>query len=62
MVRRLRAGPRGGGNLSNKKCEGCELKAASFGLPTERKKRWCGDCAPKGARRPRAHAGGKLAA
>lgn len=26
-------------------CEGCSLKAPSFGLPTERKKRWCIGCA-----------------
>ena len=33
-------------NLTIQKCEGCRLKAASFGLPGEGKKmRWCSDCA-----------------
>jgi hypothetical protein len=37
-------------DLSNKKCEGCQLKGAKFGLPAEKKKRWCSGCA-------KAHAG-----
>ena len=31
-------------HLRNKKCEGCDLKLARFGLP-EGKKRWCSGCA-----------------
>ena len=34
----------------HRKCEGCELKLPSFGLPAEHKRRWCAGCA-------RAHAG-----
>jgi LSD1 subclass zinc finger protein len=30
---------------AKKMCEGCQLKAPSFGLPAEGKKRWCGGCA-----------------
>ena len=31
-------------------CEGCGIKHASYGLPSERKKRWCGVCGkPRGA-------------
>ena len=33
-----------------KKCEDCQLKMPSFGLPAHGKKRWCGGCA-------KAHAG-----
>ena len=36
-------------NLSTKKCEGCGLKAPSFGLPAEGKKRWCVGCAKRHA-------------
>ena len=25
-------------------CEGCGVKTAAFGTPTEREKRWCGGC------------------
>ena len=25
-------------------CEGCGVKEATFGTPTERKRRWCGGC------------------
>jgi hypothetical protein len=32
-------------DVSNKKCEDCELKAPRFGLPSEGKKRWCAGCA-----------------
>ena len=28
-----------------KMCEGCGLKQPHYGLPTERKKRWCFGCA-----------------
>jgi hypothetical protein len=35
---------------ANKKCEDCQLKVPSFGLPAEGKKRWCSGCA-------KAHAG-----
>jgi hypothetical protein len=35
-------------------CERCQLKLASFGLPSGgKKRRWCGDCAPKEARSAR---------
>ena len=27
-----------------KQCEGCSLKRPSYGLPADRKMRWCGDC------------------
>ena len=38
-------------NVYLRKCEGCGLKAPSFGLPSDgKKKRWCADCAPKAAR------------
>ena len=53
MVRRLRGG--GGGVLlrKHKKCEGCGLKEASFGLPdggkTVVRRRWCANCAKKQA-------------
>ena len=30
---------------SGKKCEGCQLKRPTFGLPAEGKARWCGGCA-----------------
>ena len=30
---------------ANKKCEDCQLKVPSFGLPAEGKKRWCSGCA-----------------
>ena len=34
----------------DKMCEGCRAKQASFGLPVDRKRRWCGACAkPAGA-------------
>ena len=45
MVRWLREGARGAVNVSNKMCEGCQLKRPTYGLPAERKKRWCGVCA-----------------
>ena len=46
-------GHAGAVDVNNKKCEGCQLKHANFGLPAEgNKRRWCGDCAPKGAQRP----------
>ena len=33
-------------DVASKKCEGCGLKAPSFGLPAEgKKKRWCSGCA-----------------
>ena len=32
-------------DLLSKKCEGCGLKAPTFGLPMEGKKRWCAGCA-----------------
>ena len=32
-------------NVVTKKCEGCGLKRPNFGLPAERKKRWCAGCA-----------------
>jgi hypothetical protein len=32
-------------DVVNKKCEDCQLKQPSFGLPADRKKRWCGVCA-----------------
>jgi hypothetical protein len=32
-------------DLVNKKCEGCQLKQAHFGLLSDGKKRWCGGCA-----------------
>ena len=32
-------------DVITKKCEGCQLKVPSFGLPSEGKKRWCGACA-----------------
>ena len=32
-------------NVKNKKCEGCQLKVPSFGLPAEGKARWCSGCA-----------------
>ena len=36
MVRRLREGARGGGELQGqKKCEGCGLKGPYFGLPSD---------------------------
>ena len=31
--------------VSRKKCEDCQLKQPSFGLPAEGKKRWCSGCA-----------------
>jgi hypothetical protein len=37
-------------DVKNKKCEDCELKLPTFGLPAEGKKRWCSGCA-------KAHAG-----
>jgi hypothetical protein len=27
-----------------KMCEGCQLKQANFGLPSDRQRRWCGGC------------------
>ena len=27
-----------------KMCECCQVKQAKFGLPSDRKKRWCGGC------------------
>ena len=30
-----------------KMCEGCGLKVPSYGLPAERRTRWCGGCAKK---------------
>ena len=31
-----------------KKCEDCNQKQPSYGVPGEKpKRRWCGDCAPK---------------
>jgi hypothetical protein len=33
------------GDINTKKCEDCQLKAPSFGLPAEGKARWCGGCA-----------------
>jgi hypothetical protein len=45
------------GAVSSQKCEGCRLKLASFGLPSGgKKRRWCGDCAPKAASSWRARA------
>ena len=36
----------------NRKCEDCGLKQANFGLPNEKKKRWCAPCGkPHGAQR-----------
>jgi hypothetical protein len=33
-------------NIVSQKCEGCQLKLASFGLPAEGKnRRWCAGCA-----------------
>ena len=32
-------------SISKRKCEGCQLKQANFGLPAEGKRRWCGGCA-----------------
>jgi hypothetical protein len=32
-------------DVKNKHCEDCGLKHASFGLPTDRKNRWCAGCA-----------------
>ena len=48
----------GAADLVRKMCEGCGLKTASFSLPTKgkKKRRWCGGCAPRAARR--AHLGG----
>ena len=34
-------------DVKQKKCEGCGLKGASFGLPAEGKKRWCSGCAKR---------------
>jgi hypothetical protein len=35
-------------NVGNNKCEGCDDKFARFGLPSDwKKRRWCGDCAPR---------------
>ena len=31
----------------NRKCEDCGLKQANFGLPNEKKKRWCAPCGKK---------------
>ena len=28
-----------------KKCEGCGLKQPGYGLPAERRRRWCAGCA-----------------
>jgi hypothetical protein len=30
--------------MAGTKCEDCSVKAASFGWPSEGKKRWCGGC------------------
>jgi hypothetical protein len=32
-------------NVYQKKCEGCGLRAPSFGRPATGKARWCGGCA-----------------
>jgi hypothetical protein len=40
----------GAEDLKHKKCEDCQLKRSSYGLPSEGKKRWCWGCA-------KAHAG-----
>jgi hypothetical protein len=32
-------------DVDRKKCEGCQLKLPSFGLPAEGKRRWCSGCA-----------------
>ena len=43
-----------------KMCEGCGLKVPSYGLPAERRRRWCSGCAKaegKGAVRARAERG-----
>ena len=34
-------------DISRKKCEGCGLKVASLGLPSEGTTRWCSDCATR---------------
>lgn len=34
-----------GGLLPRKMCEGCASKLPSYGLPAERRKRWCSACA-----------------
>eukprot|EP01046_Picozoa_sp_COSAG06_P071222 COSAG06_NODE_20280_length_802_cov_0.665718_1_plen_226_part_10 len=34
----------GGARLGHRMCEGCGAKQASFGTPTERKRRWCSGC------------------
>ena len=31
--------------IQHKMCEGCGLKHPSYGLPAERKARWCSGCA-----------------
>jgi hypothetical protein len=36
-------------DVNNKKCEGCQLKGANFGLPAEGKARWCSGCAKRHA-------------
>jgi hypothetical protein len=33
--------------LHDRKCEDCDKKGRGFGLPAERKKRWCGGCAKR---------------
>jgi hypothetical protein len=32
-------------DVVNKKCEECQLKQPTFGLPSDRTKRWCSGCA-----------------
>jgi hypothetical protein len=52
---------KGAQNNKKKKCEGCGLNVARIGLSSdEKKRRWCGDCAPKAAHggRGRTQAGG----
>jgi hypothetical protein len=47
VVLRLHEGARKVGPVDtiNKKCEVCQLKRPSFGLPVEGMKRWCSGCA-----------------
>ena len=42
-----RAKKKGAIDLNSKLCEDCGDKQASFGLPTDRKRRWCGPCGKK---------------
>ena len=51
------------GRVDRRQCEDCGVKAASFALPTDVKRRWCGGCRKKhaGAIDPRQRKSGREA-